>query len=57
MPIALATLHFQWIYFFLQYKTGFGLDWWFFATPLLVDICFAAWWITEVVRTGIFARD
>jgi hypothetical protein len=41
IPIALATLHFQWFYFYLQYRPGFHLGLWFFTIPVLVDICFA----------------
>ena len=40
IPVVLATLHFQWFYFFLQYGEVFRLGWWFFAMPAFVDICF-----------------
>lgn len=38
--LALATLHFQWLYFFLQYGSGFHLSWRFFAVPLYIDAAF-----------------
>lgn len=40
IPIALATMHFQWLYFYLQFRTGFQLGYWFFAIPLVIDACF-----------------
>lgn len=40
IPIALLTLHFQWFYFFLQYRPGFTLDWRFFLVPGFVDLAF-----------------
>lgn len=43
IPLALATLHFQWFYFFLQFQEPFGLTWTFFAVPALVDASFALW--------------
>jgi hypothetical protein len=43
MFIALATLHFQWFYFYLQFKDGFGLGFSFFLVPAVVDVCFALW--------------
>ena len=45
IPLALATLHFQWFYFYLQHGSTFQLDYWFFLVPLLVDICFIGWCI------------
>ncbi len=43
IPLALATLHFQWFYFFLQFQKPFGLTWAFFAVPALIDASFAFW--------------
>lgn len=43
IPIALATLHFQWFYFYLQNREGYGLGWRFFLIPALVDVCFGLW--------------
>ena len=40
IPVVLATLHFQWFYFFLQHGEVFRLEWWFFAIPAFVDVCF-----------------
>ena len=39
IPLVIATLHFQWFYFWLQYQTGFHLTWAFWAVPLTVDLC------------------
>ena len=43
IPIALATLHFQPFYFWMQYQSGFLLTWWFWAPVAVIDICFAGW--------------
>lgn len=43
IPIALATLHFQWFYFYLNYREVFALGWEFFAVPAAVDACFLLW--------------
>ncbi|NOS67614.1 MAG: hypothetical protein HOO67_04600 [Candidatus Peribacteraceae bacterium] len=50
IPIALATLHFQWLYFYLQFRTGFGLGYWFFLIPLVVDICVSVWFLLKSRR-------
>jgi Gpi18-like mannosyltransferase len=43
MPLVLATLHFQWFYFYLNYREGFALGNWFFLTPLLLDMLALIW--------------
>ncbi len=43
MSLTLATLHFQWWYFFLQFQKTFALDWRFFLVPVFVDGCFLLW--------------
>ncbi len=43
IPLVLATLHFQWFYFFLQFKENFYLDYMFFTLPLVIDIAFVFW--------------
>lgn len=43
IPIALATLHFQLFYFFLQYHSGFALDWTFFLPAVIADGALIAW--------------
>ena len=43
IPILLATLHFQYFYFWLQYAEGFALTLWFWGVPVLVDLCFLIW--------------
>jgi hypothetical protein len=50
IPIALATLHFQVFYFYLQYRPGFGLDRWFFLVPAIVDIAVGIWFLWAVQR-------
>ena len=40
VPLTLATLHFQWFYFFLQYREVFALSWQFFLVPLYIDAAF-----------------
>ena len=40
VPIALATLHFQWLYFFLEFETVFSLSYTFFIVPALIDTLF-----------------
>ncbi len=43
IPITFATLHFQWLYFYLQFRTGFALGHEFFVMPAVIDLCFAVW--------------
>lgn len=43
IPIALATLHFQWFYFWLQYQPGFALTSWFWGIPVVVDLLWFCW--------------
>jgi len=38
IPIVIATLHFQWFYFFLQYGDLFQLDISFFLVPTIIDL-------------------
>lgn len=40
MPLVLATLHFQWLYFYLEYQDPFLLNWSFFLMPAFVDMFF-----------------
>jgi len=39
----LATLHFQWFYFYLEYREVFQLGTPFFLVPLLTDVVFFLW--------------
>lgn len=48
VPLTLATLHFQWFYFFLQYREVFALSWQFFLPPLFIDGCFLLWCVVHV---------
>jgi len=43
IPIVLATLHFQWLYFYLQFGEAFQLDFAFFSVPVVIDMFFLAW--------------
>lgn len=43
IPLVIATLHFQWFYFYLMTNEGFSLGWSFFAVPVVVDVCFLLW--------------
>ncbi|TSC59211.1 MAG: hypothetical protein Greene041619_47 [Candidatus Peregrinibacteria bacterium Greene0416_19] len=47
IPIVLATLHFQWFYFYLQYRPGFLLDWRFILVPGFVDFMLIEWCVTR----------
>ncbi|OGJ56345.1 hypothetical protein A3D88_01650 [Candidatus Peribacteria bacterium RIFCSPHIGHO2_02_FULL_52_16] len=63
IPITLATLHFQWLYFYLQFRANFSLTPVFFLTPLLVDAALLLWvlFYRKEVRTlcknMLFARS
>lgn len=53
VPIALATLHFQWLYFFLQFREPFHLTRLFFLVPAVADALFFVWgcsWIPVWLR-------
>lgn len=43
IPFVLATLHFQWFYFYLQHGAVFQLGTLFFVVPFAVDIAFVFW--------------
>ena len=43
IPIALATLHFQWFYFALQYGMHVHPSWWFAVPALTVDVLGILW--------------
>jgi hypothetical protein len=40
IPFVLATLHFQWLYAYLEYKEAYSLNYSFFVVPLIVDVVF-----------------
>ena len=42
-PFVLATLHFQWFYFALQFAQRMDITWLFFAAPAVVDALFFVW--------------
>jgi hypothetical protein len=43
IPLTYGTLLFQWFYFYLQYKPGFLLQWWFFSTPVIIGVWMSGW--------------
>lgn len=43
IPIVLATLHFQWFYFYLQHGEVFQITKMFFVVPIVIDALFLAW--------------
>lgn len=45
IPLVVATLHFQWFYFWLQYRVNFDLGWSFFLVPAVADLCCVLWYI------------
>ncbi|PIR49582.1 hypothetical protein COU79_04135 [Candidatus Peregrinibacteria bacterium CG10_big_fil_rev_8_21_14_0_10_54_7] len=57
IPIVLATLHFQWFYFFLQHGQIFQLGPLFFLVPATVDIVFALWCIVHRKQVWEFFSD
>ena len=48
VPIVLATLHFQWFYFYLQFQEIFHLTPVFFLVPATVDIFFLIWCLVSL---------
>jgi len=47
IPIVLVTLHFQWMYFYLQHGAVFQLGPLFFLVPATVDVVFAIWCVVH----------
>lgn len=47
-PLVLATLHFQWLYFYLQHGEVFQLGPLFFLVPAAVDIAFVLWCLLHI---------
>ncbi|MFH1670678.1 MAG: hypothetical protein ABIA92_03765, partial [Patescibacteria group bacterium] len=43
IPVVLATLHFQWFYFYLAFSERLQLGPLFFSAPSVVDLLFLAW--------------
>ncbi|MBU1122985.1 hypothetical protein KJ652_00155, partial [Patescibacteria group bacterium] len=43
IPIALATLHFQWFYFYLAFSERLMLTEMFFGAVVVVDLLFLGW--------------
>lgn len=50
LPLVIATLHFQWLYFYLQFKENFTLTPAFFAVPILVDVAFAVFCLVSLPK-------
>ena len=57
VPIALATLHFQWFYFYLQFHEVFQLNYWFFLVPAVVDLAFLLWVGTHLRETAKIVQN
>lgn len=57
IPIALATLHFQWLYFYLQFKDVFLLGQSFFLVPLFVDAAFIIWIASHLKEAGNICKN
>ncbi|MFA7681748.1 MAG: hypothetical protein WCX61_01835 [Candidatus Peribacteraceae bacterium] len=47
IPFVLATLHFQWFYFFLAFGERLHLITIFFAAPIVVDMLFVIWFLQQ----------
>jgi len=43
VPLVLATLHFQWLYAYLNFREVFMVTHIFFVAPLVVDVLFVVW--------------
>jgi hypothetical protein len=54
IPLVLATLHFQWLYAYLNFKGVFSVTYTIFALPILVDILFVMWCALEWPRVKEF---
>ena len=57
IPLVLATLHFQWLYAYLEMKEVFHLGYAFFAVPLVVDLLFGVWCLLSLRTIGNFWRE
>ena len=57
IPIALATLHFQWFYFFLQFREVFQLDSLFFVVPVLIDALLILWCLANRREVSTMIRS
>jgi len=47
IPLVLATLHFQWLYAYLNFREVFSVTYVFFTVPVVVDILFILWCLAE----------
>ena len=57
IPFVLATLHFQWLYFFLQHGEIFKLGPLFFIVPVTVDIMFVLWCMLHMQEIWKYCHD
>jgi hypothetical protein len=48
IPVVLATLHFQWLYAYLELREVFQLNYWFFTPAVAVDLLFLMWCFVEL---------
>ncbi|MEK7218785.1 MAG: hypothetical protein AAB728_04955, partial [Patescibacteria group bacterium] len=57
IPVVLGTLHFQWFYFFLQFRGVFALGPSFFLTPLAVDLLFVLYCLANGREVFVHLRS
>lgn len=50
IPLVLLTLHFQWLYFYLQFKGSFSLTYGFFAAPIVIDLALLLFCVAALPR-------
>lgn len=54
IPLVLATLHFQWLYAYLNFVDSFSLTTTFFVVPVFVDIVFVVWCMMHVDNLKLY---
>ncbi|PIQ76861.1 hypothetical protein COU78_01005 [Candidatus Peregrinibacteria bacterium CG10_big_fil_rev_8_21_14_0_10_49_24] len=57
IPFTLATLHFQWLYFYLQHGAVFQLGPLFFLVPAVADIAFLLWCLLHIPDVRRILRE
>jgi hypothetical protein len=49
IPVAFGTLHFQWLYFFLEFRELYSLHPLIFIIPITVDLLLALLWFPRII--------
>jgi len=49
IPVAFGTLHFQWLYFFLEFRDLYALHPIIFVIPITVDLLLASLWLRPII--------